>query len=207
MSFIRHPEAELWSAELCYYWMCELDYYWILICTVTVYNPSNIFWKKDTKWHHGILGLVISNSAKMLFLSLSIILKDLDIVSVEREKWKQSGSRCIVAMVTRWVTWYSVKGNGNKPGFIFTKTDTSYGDNKSSFRVTDDNFEVIQRNYLTPGLHYSISHSNLWNLYFLLKGHLSWSFYFLNVLGIVNSHIINYIFVLISSDLWNKMDI
>ena len=31
------------------------------------------------------------------------------------------------------------------------------------------------------------------NVYVLFKGHLSWSFYFLNVLGIVNSHIINYI--------------
>ena len=33
MSFIRYPEAELWSAELCYYWLCELDYYWIVICS------------------------------------------------------------------------------------------------------------------------------------------------------------------------------
>ena len=40
-----------------------------------------------------------------------------------------------------------------------------------------------------------------------LKGHLSWSFYFLYVLGIVNSHIINYILVPISSDLLNKTDI
>ena len=41
-----------------------------------------------------------------------------------------------------------------------------------------------------------------------IKGHLSWSFYFLyNVLGIVNSHIINYILVSISSDLSNKTDI
>ena len=39
------------------------------------------------------------------------------------------------------------------------------------------------------------------------KGHLSWSFYFLYVLGIVNSHIINYILVSISSDLSNKTDI
>ena len=39
------------------------------------------------------------------------------------------------------------------------------------------------------------------------KGHLSWSFYFLYVLGIVNSHIISYILVSISSDLLNKTDI
>ena len=38
--------------------------------------------------------------------------------------------------------------------------------------------------------------------FFLLvvaKGHLSWSFYFVYVLGIVNSHNINYVFVSISS--------
>ena len=35
------------------------------------------------------------------------------------------------------------------------------------------------------------------------KGHLSWSFYFLYVLGIVNSHIINYIIVSTSSELSN----
>ena len=40
-----------------------------------------------------------------------------------------------------------------------------------------------------------------------LKGHLSWSFYLLYVLGIVNSHIINYIIVPISSELSNKTDI
>ena len=33
MSFIRYPEAELRSPELCYYWMCELDYYCISICS------------------------------------------------------------------------------------------------------------------------------------------------------------------------------
>ena len=39
-----------------------------------------------------------------------------------------------------------------------------------------------------------------------VKGHLSWSFYFLYVIGIVTSHIINYILVSISSELWNKTD-
>ena len=34
----------------------------------------------------------------------------------------------------------------------------------------------------------------------LVKGHLSWSFYFLYVLGIVNLHMINYILVSISSE-------
>ena len=35
----------------------------------------------------------------------------------------------------------------------------------------------------------------------VVKGHLSWSFYFLYVLVIVNLHIINYILVSISSEL------
>ena len=39
-----------------------------------------------------------------------------------------------------------------------------------------------------------------------LKGHLSWSFYFLYLL-IVNSYIINFILDSISSELWNKTDI
>ena len=37
--------------------------------------------------------------------------------------------------------------------------------------------------------------------------HLSWSFYFLYVLGITNLHIINNTLVSISSELWNKTDI
>ena len=41
----------------------------------------------------------------------------------------------------------------------------------------------------------------------VIKGHLSWSFYLLYVLGIVDSHIINYILVSISSDILNKTDI
>ena len=37
--------------------------------------------------------------------------------------------------------------------------------------------------------------------YISVKGHFSWSFYFLYVSGIINSHIFNYILVSISSEL------
>ena len=42
MSFIRYPEAELWSAELCYYWIFELDFIGFLsvarVCNVWLYT-------------------------------------------------------------------------------------------------------------------------------------------------------------------------
>ena len=46
MSFIRYPDTELWSAELCYYWMCELDYDWILICSKSL-QRATLHWV----WH------------------------------------------------------------------------------------------------------------------------------------------------------------
>ena len=55
MSFIRYPEEELWSAELCYYWMCELDYYWILICSKSL-QYANLHWVR-----HGRSPIIVIN--------------------------------------------------------------------------------------------------------------------------------------------------
>ena len=54
----------------------------------------------------------------------------------------------------------------------------------------------------------TISHAlTHFSIFSLFKTHLSWSFYFLYVLGIVNSRIIKYILVSTSSELLNKTDI
>ena len=64
MSFIRYPEAELWSAEFCYYWLCELDYYWILICSKSL-QCATLHWVRHGRSQISYVNIIINCSRQV----------------------------------------------------------------------------------------------------------------------------------------------